>query len=268
MKRKILSIAAAAVIIIGYVIFLHFYTDREENEAPQFVFDAQHIDVSVNDDESVLLQGVSAFDPEDGDLSDKILIDSISAFDDQKRRTVRYVVFDSENTPAQAERTLSYTDYTPPQISLTGSLVVDNLSDMELNRLGSAQSCVDGDISGSLNVKIGTLQENVIRLDFSASDSTGEEASLSVVCDYDRSVYLADIVLKQYLLYLPAGKEYDLRSNIQDIVIGKQSNMQLIDRVDIQSDIDFNTPGTYEVYYYLSGEGGGSGRCKSIVIVQ
>lgn len=268
MGRKILSVAAAAVLLIGYFIFLNIYTGKDENRSPEFVFDQQHIEISVKDDESVLLEGVEAFDPEDGDLADQVLIDSISPFDDQQRRTVRYVVFDSENTPAQAERTVSYTDYTPPVISLTGSLIVDNVSDVELNRLGSAASCVDGDISNALNVKIGTLQEDRIRLDFTVSDSTGEESSLSVTCDYDRSIYLTDIVLKQYLIYIPAGGECDLRSNIQDIVIGNQSNIQLLDQVDIQTDVDFDKPGTYEVYYYLRGDAGVSGRCKSLVIVQ
>ena len=268
MKRKMLGAAAAVAILAAYIIFLNVYRAQDDNEAPQITVDAEHIEISVNDDESALLAGITASDPEDGDLTDQILVDSLSAFDDENRRTVRYVVFDSENTPVQAERTLSYTDYTPPVIGLTDSLVVDNLSDVELNKLGSAQSCVDGDISNSLNVKIGTLQEDTLRLDFSVIDSTGTESSLSVNCDYDRSVYLADIVLKNYLLYLPVGTEYDLRSNIQDIVISNQSNMQLVDQVDIQSGVDFNKPGVYEVYYYLGSDTGSSGRCKGIVVIQ
>ena len=75
-------------------------------------------------------------------------------------------------------------------------------------------------------------------------------------------------MLKNYLLYLPAGTEYDLRSNIQDIVISNQSNMQLVDQVDIQSGVDFNKPGVYEVYYYLGSDTGSSGRCKGIVVIQ
>ena len=268
MKRKILCAAAAAVILIAYFIFLFLYTKKDYNGAPSISFDTGHIELSVQDDAGALLEGVTASDPEDGDLTDQVLIDSISVFDDQGRRTVRYVVFDSENTPAQAERTLSYTDYTPPVIGLTGSLVVDNLSDVELNRLGSATSCVDGDISNRLNVKIGTLQEDSVRLDFSVTDSTGTEASLSVSCDYDRSVYLADIVLGNYLLYLPAGETYDLKSNIRDIIISKQSRMELLDEVEIQSGVDFSKPGTYEVYYYLASDTGSSGRAKGIVVIQ
>lgn len=268
MFRRAVSIVVMAVMLIGYLVFLKIYTGQEHNEAPVIEFDQSHIEMSVSDDESRLLEGISAYDPEDGDLTDQILIDSISPFDDQNRRTVRYVVFDSGNRPAQAERTLSYTDYTMPVIELTNSLIVNNLSEVQLSRLGRAQSSVDGDITNRMNVKIGTLNDNTVDLEFSVSDSTGTEASLTVTCDYDRNIYLADIVLADYLLYLPVGGNYDLRSNIKDIQIGKQSNMQLLDQVNVQSSIDFSTPGTYEVYYYLNSDTGSSGRCKAVVVIQ
>lgn len=268
MFRKAVSIAVMAVMVTGYLIFLKVYTSQEQNEVPVIGFDEEHIEMSVSEDESRLLDGVHAYDAEDGDLTDQILIDSISPFDDQQRRTVRYVVFDSNNRPAQAERTLTYTDYTPPVISLTGSLIVDNLSEVQLSRLGTAQSSVDGDITNRMNVKIGSLEENSVRMDLTVSDSTGTEAVLTVDCDYDRNLYLADIQLKDYLLRLPAGTDFDLRSNIQDIQIGKQSNMQFLDQVSIQTSVDFNTPGTYEVYYFLNSDTGSSGRCKGIVVIQ
>lgn len=268
MFRKIICVAAMAVMIGGYLVFLNIYTRQDQNEAPVIEFDTSHIEMSVKDDRSLLLEGVRAYDKEDGDLTDEILVDSLSVFDDQDRRTIRYVVFDSDNKPAQAERTLSYVDYTPPQIRLTDSLIVNNISDFQLGRLGSAYSSVDGDITNRMNIKIGTLQENSVDLEFSVTDSTGEEAVLSVTCDYDRNLYLADITLKDYLLYVPAGQNYDLRSNVEDILVGKQSSMQLLDQVNIQSAVDFDTPGTYEVYYYLNSDTGTSGRCKGLVIVQ
>lgn len=268
MIKKILSVILAVGLFAGYLIFLKEYTSEDQNQAPQIEFDENHLELSTADGEERLLEGVHAYDSEDGDLTENIIVDSISAFDENDNRTVTYVVFDRDNKPAQAERTISYTDYTPPRLRITDSLILDTVSTSKLNNMFQAESCVDGDISNNINVKIGTLQDNQIRLDVSVNDSTGTETSVTAFCDYDRNVYLADIVLQDYLMYIPAGTAVDFRSNISDILIGKQSSMNLLGDVIIQSSVDFQTPGTYEVYYYLSGGNGSSGRTKGIVVVQ
>lgn len=268
MYRKIPSVLAALILLAAYLIFLNRYTQSDGNERPSIEFDEPQLVLSVSDDWGRLLEGVHCYDAEDGDLSDRVLVDSISAFDEQGCRTVKYVVFDSENQSAVAERKLSYTDYTPPVIKLTGSLIVTNISDASISGLLSAQSCVDGDLTRSVDVKIGNLEQNVLPVEASVTDSTGTVTELDFTCEYDNTVYQADIRLQEYLLYVPAGQMIDLQGNIADILIGKQSNMQLANQVMVQSAVDFNTPGTYEVYYYLNSDTGITGRCKAIVVVQ
>ena len=56
---------------------------RRRISAPQEV-----LEVSVKDDDEKLLEGLSAADEEDGDLSDSIFIESMSEFDNDNCRTV------------------------------------------------------------------------------------------------------------------------------------------------------------------------------------
>lgn len=268
MIKKLISLGAAVLLVTAYFIFLHFYTSGDGNSAPVIEFDAPHLELSVEDDQSRLLEGVHAYDEEDGDLTDNIIVDSISKFDSEQNRTVKYVVFDRDNKAVAAERTISYSDYTAPVFKFTQSLVMDTLTTSRLNRLVSAESCVDGDISSNVNVKVGDYENNSVKLDISVSDSTGTEASLSVKCDYDRNIYSSDIVLENYLIYAQKGKKPDLSGNISDIQVGGQSNMNLKDDVVIEADIDVDEPGVYDVYYYLDNSTGISARTKAVVVVQ
>lgn len=268
MYRKIPSVLAALFLVAAYLIFLNLYTEERDNQLPEIEFEEDQLVLSVNDDWHRLFEGVHCYDAEDGDLSQRVLVDSISAFNDNGERTVKYVVFDSENQSAVAQRKLVYTDYTPPVIRLTDSLIVNNISESSISSLVAAQSCVDGDITRDVNVKIGNMEQNVLKVEASVSDSTGTTTELSFNCEYDNTVYQADIQLIEYVMYVPAGELRDFSSNIADILVGKQSNMQLLDWVTVQSAVDFYTPGTYEVYYYLNSDTGITGRCKGIVIVQ
>lgn len=268
MYRKIASVAAAGAVIAAYLIFLDQYEKPAEDQTPEIEFDEDTLILSVTDDWERLMDGVYCYDAEDGDLTDKILIDSLSEFNSSGERTVRYVAFDSMNQPAVAERALKYTDYTPPEIWLTDSLTLNNISQSSISKIVAAQSCVDGDITRELDVKVGTLDNNRIPVEVSVSDSTGTLSELSFSCDYDTLIYQAEILLNQYLMTVPAGQEPDLYGNVKDIQIGRQSNMQMMEWLTVQSAVDAYTPGIYEVYYYLNTENGVNGRCKGLVRVQ
>ena len=247
---------------------LHFYEKEDTNKAPQITFEDTHLELSVGDDSSRLMEGVRATDKEDGELTSEVIIDSISAFDGKKNRTGRYVVFDKENKAAQASRTISYVDYQPPKILIKDSLVQDVISVAKINRMMEAVSCVDGDISNNVEVNIGKLQDNEVVLKIHAYDSTGTESNLSVVLEYDRNTYPVKICLREYALYVPAGEIYDLKQNVQEIVLGNQVISKYNEMIQIEGEVDFNTPGIYEVYYELSEEADNIARTKGIVVVE
>ena len=268
MIKRVLSVIIMIILVGGYGYFLYLYEQEDTNEAPRIEFEASHMEMSVADDASRLLEGVSAYDREDGDLTAEIIVDSISTFDDEKNRTVRYVVFDKDNKAAEATRTISYTDYTAPKLQFTDSLIQDSITVSKINKIAGAVSCVDGDISNNVELKIGTLQDNKMILKFSVQDSTGTEENLSVSYEYDRNVYNTKICLTEYLMYLPAGQVYDFSTNISEIQQRSVDVPSLREYVVIENNVDFNTPGIYEVYYYLSDAAGTDARTKGIVVIE
>lgn len=268
MRKRWISVVLMFLLIAGYILLLRFNEQEDTNEAPQIVFEATHLELSVNDDSSRLMEGVKAVDKEDGDLTSGIIIDSISPFDNKKCRTVRYVVFDKGNKAAQAYRTISYVDYQSPKILLMDSLTQNTISVAKINRMFEAVSCVDGNISNNVEVNIGKLQDNEVVLKVHTYDSTGTESNLSLVLEYDRNIYPITITLQEYILYVPAGESYDLTQNVKEILQGNQVMETYNEMIQIEGEIDFNTPGVYEVYYGLSDETETIARTKGIVVVE
>lgn len=95
-----------------------------------------------------LMEGMSASDAEDGDLTDQIVAGSFSRFISKGVCSLTYVFFDSANRPASLTRNVHFTDYHSPRFTLTEPLVFreqeENYTEA-MRRLG-AQDMLDGDL--------------------------------------------------------------------------------------------------------------------------
>lgn len=267
-RGKIVGIVSLLCMLAAYAAIIYFWDIRNDDAEPEIFVEDGLLEVSVKDGRNRLLEGVSAFDKEDGDLTDQIIIDSVSPFNSAKERIVKYVVFDSENQVAEASRKIVYTDYTEPVITLLKAPIVNTLSNAKIGQLIGAVSSVDGDISNRVVVRSGAQDGYFFDVNVSVTDSTGTEAVQSFTCEYNRNIYMLDIRLKKYLVKIPAGTDYDFRENIKEIVSGNDLQSGLISSVNIQEQIDYETPGVYQVIYYLDAGNGNTGYTKCIVIVE
>ena len=77
------------------------------------------LEVSVDAGEEELLQGISAWDNRDGDLTSEIMVDHISTLVSDNTAKITYVVFDRSDNASKLTRTIAYTDYETPKFSLT-----------------------------------------------------------------------------------------------------------------------------------------------------
>lgn len=78
MRKNLKYIILSILIIIAYIGFVYI-SSREETVGnyPELNVPETPLTVSVSDDQSVLLNDVSASDSEDGDLSQQVFIESI-----------------------------------------------------------------------------------------------------------------------------------------------------------------------------------------------
>lgn len=260
-----------------YLIFIlgSKVLNRNDSEVPSIKFDKDVITVSVKDGESELLEGVSAYDKEDGDLSKNIFIYSTSTFDKEQNRTITYAVFDSDNQMVTASRKFNYNDYEEPKFSSSqplinvslGSMLAGNSDDTSFM---SAKSSVDGNISNKISMS--TVEEGTNMIyKYSVTDSTGTTSTLEVSEKISLNSILnnnIDIELKNYILYVDKGTVLDTRSYIKNIKtsLGKQNELKPY--VQIETNYDSDKKGTYEVRYTLNRSNGDYGLTKMIVVVE
>ena len=148
----------AAVVLLFIVSVIAFAAYQvlsrlaQDNRPPEITCDSDTLSISVESEDSELLKGVKAEDNRDGNLTDSVRVSSMSNFTEPGKRTITYAVFDKANNAATMERTLEYTDYISPKITLTEPLRFD-ISDMEdasLTEHMKAEDCLDGDITSQI----------------------------------------------------------------------------------------------------------------------
>lgn len=267
MIKKIIWIVLTLILVIVYIfIQKSSIFDVNNGNIPVITFDQQQIEVSVKDKDRILLDGVHAYDKEDGDISKKVSIESQSEFMGDNTRKITYVVFDEDDNIAKATRMVKYKDYTPPKFSLSDQLRSPNYSTKELIKVLSASSCVDGDITSKISVMNSSYgDDDVLNLKLSVTDSTNTTSFLNT--HYYLSFYTEyRIVLNEYLVYLTPKEKYDFKSNIKSILNHSGKESYLVD--DVKIDIPkMDKQGVYEVNYNLEMGNGDTGLTTMIVIV-
>ena len=224
------------------------------------------IEVGENSPEK-LLEGVTAWDEKDGDLTDALMVEGTAkSIDEEGRTTLTYAVSDSDNHVTKAVREVRYSDYTPPRFGLTQELRYAVGAPVVVQDRVTAWDVVDGDISARVKVTAAGLNnytEGVYPVTFEVTNSLGDTSR------WDAEITIRNwdmgeprIYLTQYLIYLPRGGELD-PMNYLDLVLNGDAS-QLTD----STDLDVQTPGAYTVSYSCPGINGQTGTTQLYVIVE
>ena len=110
-------------------------------------FAQEEINVKTGTDDQELLEGVTATDPEDGDVTESIMVEGVSHFVQKDVVNVTYVAYDSQNHVARAMRRVHYTDYVSPRFSMSGPMVFLSKNVPDLMNYVGVTDLVDGNIS-------------------------------------------------------------------------------------------------------------------------
>lgn len=256
---------------IAFIVMTGLLGDK--GKEPEITAPSSVLEVSVEDKEDFLLKGIKANDDEDGNISDKVFIESISAFDDNKQRTVTYAVFDSDDHLVRTTRQIKYSDYTAPVFDIDEALCYYYYlsSNEEYKNFVSAESCVDGDLSSKITVEKNYYKDNVHYVDYSVTDSCGTKESLTLKADELNKNPNVEITLKKYLKRVKKGTtitEIAPRSNMEEIKVMDMVDDTLKAEVEVTHNYNPDVPGTYEFIYRLSKSNGDYGYTKLVVIVE
>ena len=260
----------------GYDIYAGLQAD---NSQPVITMESESLSVSVKDGDSALLTGVTAEDAGDGDLTDKIFIESRRNFIEKGKFNVTYAVADSDNHVARATREIVYSDYVSPQFELTEPLEFaatrSAQEDVDIAANLSAHDVIDGNISNRIRISgdytMSSHTAGDYPMEFIVMNSLGDTVSLPVTVKIYGTSYsqLPKIKLKKYLLNVQAGTEVDLDSMVESIEYRGVTYKREEDgafysgeydkygeaitipasRISYSGEADMSEPGVYEITY-------------------
>lgn len=258
----LLSVLLAVVLAVlgGYIILERMHTD---DTPPVITVEEKEPAVSVRDPESRLLEGVSAWDETDGDVTASLLIESIYGITEDRFATVTYVACDSAGNVTKLERRVRFHDYHSPRFTLNRALVFEFGTVFDVMDAVGAEDVVDGDIlrlvkATMVSSGITVTEEGTHDVQFRVTNSMGDTAQLVLPVEiYPSNRYDAQLELTEYLVYLNVGSRFqsgDYLDNvqIQGDTISLRNGLPDGANVRIGGKVDTGTPGVYTVFYTLT----------------
>lgn len=270
---KVLRAVTLAVFGITFCLFAWFYLDTRmntDNTYPSIQVPGDVLAISIHGGDKALLRDVTAYDGKDGDLTDAVIVESISQFTDDNTCTVTYAVADSDKHVAKCTRTVCYTDYVKPRFMLYRPLITSAGSSIDVSRYVGAADCIDGDISDRVIVSATDYTSNttgVFDLTVQAANSMGDITYLDLnIYVEDRSARAPVIELTDYLIYVKPGQELDFTKYISSV----SSAYYTIDESGflISDNYDADTPGVYSAHYYALDSMGNEGHTVLTIVVE
>lgn len=276
---RIFSRILMAVTLAAFVVFLFTHRNVVDNRGPVIHVEDPLVEVSVKDGEKQLLEGVTASDSSDGNVTDSVEVENISTFYADKRRLVTYVAFDSDMHVGRTTRELQYTDYEPPRFNLEEPLQYYTGS---VNLKITAEDCLDGDISSAIKLvtvdPITTDQPGEYKAAFQVANSAGDVSTLPVTIEIMDSSNQNGIVihLDSYLNYISEGSDFNPKEHITSVSLGNKEyrvvegpgnygnenierDEEIVigtEQISVSSNVDTDTPGTYQVKYSVTFDKG------------
>ena len=152
-KLRIASILVCIASVLMYCGYNYYDNKATDTNGPVIERESDEISVSIEDGKEALLQGITAIDEKDGDVTDSVVIESVSRFINDKK-VVTYVAFDRDRNVGKASREVVYTDYTSPKLSSENGFPFAKGTNSVLDGL-TATDCIDGDITSQIKVSPG-----------------------------------------------------------------------------------------------------------------
>ena len=247
---KIILIVILAIVTLAFGTTEITERINGGNDAPVISCDSEILEISVTADRQTLLEDVTAKDAQDGDLTTAIRISGISKFIDDATTNITYLVFDSDNNVGSLTRTIRYTDYVPPRLSITKPLVYSYNDSMTILDRMTAEDCIDGDITDS--IRLSTLsssgEDYIYSLNVRVTNSMDDTQQLTLpVVRYPDNAERPEITLTSYLVYLEQGSDFSAREYISYV----RTSGTIINKseVRVSGSVDTSVPGVYTVRY-------------------
>lgn len=270
---RILRRAVFIVFILVFAAFSFIYVREKittDKTIPQIKVEGEILEVSLKATDEELLKGISAYDEKDGDLTDEIIIESVSRFVEKGVSKVTYAVCDSDNNISSATRKIRYKGYESPEFSLNRALCYSVYETPKLASVISATDSLVGDITSDIILTSEDYTKSVsgvFTITAKVTTEKGDTASIDLpLIVEDRSEAAPEIKLKKYLVYVDKGDKIDFEKYLVEAT--DSEDRDITDDVTFETKINMKKSGTYLVHYYAQDRNDNKGHTVLTVVVR
>lgn len=271
MKMRYIRIAVIVLFIIslaGFIATDRMITAKQDRTAPVITCNIEELKLSVKDDPEKLIEGITAADNQDGDLTSEIMIQKHSRFAEKGVTNVTYLVFDSSNNAAEYTRKVYYTDYESPKFSLEKPvLYTAGTSITILDRL-TAQDVLDGDISDKIRIlssNVNASVSGIYQIRAEVTNSYADTVTIELPIVVSGRFKGPEIALTDYLVYLEKGSTFEAKDYLKS-VDGRTED--IIESVKIDSEVDTKKAGSYVVIYSCENGDAVGYSCLAVIVTE
>ena len=257
MKLIKIGLISLLILLASYQVKLTTRNQENNGNAPIISSDVAEIRIPCQYKEENLLQGLTAYDEEDGYLTDKILIGGFSDFTERGVSSLEYAVYDKDGNIATFNRKVVFSDYVPPRITLSDPLVYKTSGTTyetpSLNLKGRDK--LDGDISKHILITANDINSSVpgkYVASVNLKNSYGDEVNMELpVHILDSSQYGYYIELNEPLIYVDKGAAVNPATYIATVRNEYTNEIVPVDeyKLTIDSDVDTSKEGIYEIQF-------------------
>lgn len=232
----ILLLACAALLAGNVVVYI-----GEDRNGPEITVPQEEITYVAGSDTSALLNGVTAVDDRDGDVTSTVTVESIIPNEDQTGASVVYVAKDSQNNVTKAARLISYA-------ADAGQAAAQ---EAEAAAQQADQEAAAADQTAASGADAQTADDGAAQ----------NEAAIAALPAESPRFYLT-----QYSVEVERGAELNRLGYVQDITDDKDSRDELYQGIQISGEVDINTPGEYMLEYYVVDSDGNTSNTAQLKV--
>lgn len=231
-----------SVALGGAVVGIRFMADRKGPEI-SFVGDKKTVYSSDMTDEE-LLEGVTAKDDKDGDVSNSLRVEGVFV-KEENQVYVSFVAKDSRNNVTKRQFAMG-----------SGKKDDKETQEEKTEKAEEAESEAAEEASAD--------EKKVEELTPAEETAKREQEKIDAMAPGAPKFYLTT-----YYLEIPVGTPVDQLSYVSDIQDDVDATNTLYRQIQIEGNVDSNTPGTYELtYYVVDSNGNESNRAVLTIVVQ
>lgn len=247
-------IAAAIIVCIGITAGTVYLVLNRDKTAPEIKVPADNtLTYVAGQDKKLLLEGITAVDDKDGDVSDTLMVESVKPTSDGTQAEVTYTAMDNSRNVAKEKIIVNYQASVEAAPTDSGQTPEGTDANPENGEAGTEAPAPEGEGTGEGEVPTDAPADTPT--DPAATEQPPQETAGSAEATEAAIAQLPagspQFRLNQYEVTLPVGSKFDYSTYIQDITDDKDDRSALFRQIQLQNPVDTNTPGTYEVVYYV-----------------